>query len=68
MGERAERGETGDWAGVGTLQRALTQRVCGFMEHECGQALNVHVHGEGMVGERSAAPAEFCKAVAGGSL
>ena len=33
---------------------APRQRVCGFMEHGCGQALSVHVHEEGMVGERSA--------------
>ena len=33
---------------------APRQRVCGSMEHGCGQALSAPVQGEGMVGERSA--------------
>ena len=33
---------------------APRQRVCGSMEHGCGQALSAPVHEEGVVGERSA--------------
>ena len=33
---------------------ARPQRVCGFLEHGCGQALSAPVHKEGVVGERSA--------------
>jgi hypothetical protein len=50
---------------------APRQRVCGFMEHGCGQALSVHVHEEGMrLGERAVSPVLLgvCRAVAGNSL
>ena len=65
-GERAERGEAGDWAGVGALLRAPTARV---WVHGAWVRAGAQCACPGRRnGRRAVSPAEVCRAVAGGSL
>ena len=68
-GERAGRGEPGDWAGVGALLRAPTARV---VVHgawvRAGAQCACRGRRNGRRLRRAVSPAEVCRAVTGGSM